>query len=492
MRLVRETNLNRLDDALGDAIEGAVCAHHRRRLARRGHGRALDPPQGGTADAGGWADTGSFAPTGDTRVELLVDGADALPRMAREIAAAKRHVHVAGWFFSPDFRMGGGGPTLRSLLADTAERVHVRVLAWAGAPLPLFHPDRREVRRMRDELIGGTRISMALDANERPMHCHHEKLVIVDDDVAFVGGIDLTSLGGQRLDYSDHPQRDELGWHDACFRLEGPLVADVAAHFLLRWGELADDTPPDPRRAAPVDGGVQAQLVRTVPENLYRGLPRGEFSIAESYVRALRSAERLVYLESQFLWSPELVSILDRKLRDPPCDDFRVVALLPAHPNNGTDDTRGQLGVLVDAAKQGGDESRFLACTLYQPGPGGKPVYVHAKVGIVDDRWLTVGSANLNEHSLFNDTEVNVVVCDEQLARDARLRLWSEHLELPVEEIEGDSARVIDELWRPLARRNAEHRRLHGFTPHRLVMLPHVSRRTQVLWGPLNGLLVDG
>jgi phosphatidylserine/phosphatidylglycerophosphate/cardiolipin synthase-like enzyme len=478
---------DRLDAALGGAIERAVSAHHRRRLARHGHGGALDPAQ-----PGGWAETGSFTPAEGTRIELLVDGADALPRMAEEIAAAKRHVHVAGWFFSPDFRMGVGGPTLRALLGAAADRIDVRVLAWAGAPLPLFHPDRREVRRMRDELIRGTRISMALDAHERPMHCHHEKLVLVDDEVAFVGGIDLTSLGGQRLDHSAHPQRDELGWHDACFRIEGPLVADVAAHFLLRWRELADDAPPEPRRAPPIDGGIRAQLVRTVPENVYRGLADGEFSIAESYIRALRSAERFVYLESQFLWSPELVSILARKLREPPGDDFRVVVVLPVRPNNGSDDTRGQLGVLIDAAKQGGDESRFLACTLYQPGPGGEPVYVHAKVGIVDDRWLTAGSANLNEHSLFNDTEVGVVVCDEQFVRDARLRLWSEHLERPVELVDGDPARVIDELWRPLAEQNAEHRRVHGFTQHRLVLLPHLSRRSEAFWGPLNGLLVDG
>jgi phosphatidylserine/phosphatidylglycerophosphate/cardiolipin synthase-like enzyme len=483
--------LNRLDDALGDAVERAVCAHHRRRLARLGHDRVLDPPAG-IADTIGPADTGSFAPRDGTRVELFVDGADALPRMAEEIARAKRHVHLAGWFFSPDFELGRGGPTLRTLLADAAERVDVRVLAWAGAPLPLFHPDRREVRRMRDALIGGTRVSMALDAKERPLHCHHEKLVLVDDEVAFVGGIDLTSFEGQRLDHSEHPPRDELGWHDACFRLEGPIVADVAEHFLLRWRELGDDAPPDARRAAPMEGGVQAQLVRTVPEHIYRGLPAGEFTIAESYVRALRSAERFVYLESQFLWSPELVSILVRKLREPPREDFRVVALLPAHPNNGADDTRGQLGVLVDAAKGGGDGSRFLACTLYQAGPGGKPIYVHAKVGIVDDRWLTVGSANLNEHSLFNDTEVNVVVRDEQLVRAARLRLWAEHLERPVEELGGDPACVLDEVWRPLAEQNAEHRRLHGFTPHRLVKLPHVSRRIEAVWGPLNGLLVDG
>jgi phosphatidylserine/phosphatidylglycerophosphate/cardiolipin synthase-like enzyme len=119
-------------------------------------------------------------------------------------------------------------------------------------------------------------------------------------------------------------------------------------------------------------------------------------------------------------------------------------------------------------------------------------VYVHAKVGIVDDRWLTVGSANLNEHSLFNDTEVNVVLCDEQRARDARLRLWSEHLERDAGEIDGAPAAVIDALWRPLATQNAEHRRLHGWTPHRLVTLPHVSRRAEALRGPINGLLVDG
>ena len=185
--------------------------------------------------------------------------------------------------------------------------------------------------------------------------------------------------------------------------------------------------PPEPRR--PRADGLEAQLVRTVPEKVYDGLPNGEFTILESYVRALRAAERLIYLESQFLWSPELIEILEDKLRDPPHQDFRVVVVLPAKPNNGNDDTRGQLGVLVDAAREGGDEPRFLACTLFQPH--GKRVYVHAKIGIVDDAWMTVGSANLNEHSLFNDTEVNVVVRDPRFIRAARLRLWEEHLEQP-------------------------------------------------------------
>jgi phosphatidylserine/phosphatidylglycerophosphate/cardiolipin synthase-like enzyme len=140
--------------------------------------------------------------------------------------------------------------------------------------------------------------------------------------------------------------------------------------------------------------------------------------------------------------------------------------------------------VLVDAAVQGGDERRFLACTLYQAGPDARPVYVHAKIGIVDDNWLTVGSANLNEHSLFNDTEVNVVLRDESSVRAARLRLWSEHLQRPAEEVDGEPSRVVDELWHPLAEERAEERKLRK--------LLHVSRRSRALLGPLNGLLVDG
>jgi len=461
--------VDRLDDALGDALERAIRAHHRRRLARRGHEAAFDPP------AGGWAASGAFSPRGGCGVELLVDGAELLPRMVEDVSAASSHVHLAGWTFTPSFPMGEGGPTLRGLLAEAATRVDVRVLAWAGAPLPLFHPDRGEVRALRDELTRGTRIEMQLDDRERPMHCHHEKVVLVDDRIAYVGGVDLTSFGGNRLDSSEHPRRIGLGWHDACVRLEGPVVADVARHFALRWRGRLPDVPASPARA----GGVDVQLVRTVPEHVYDGLPRGEFTILESYRRALRAAERFVYLESQFLWSPELIEIVAGKLREPPSPDFRVVVLLPADPNNGRDDTRGQLGVLVDAAKEGGDERRFLACTLFQPH--GTAVYVHAKIGIVDDAWLTLGSANLNEHSLFNDTEVNVVVRDEALVRGARLRLWEEHLE---QDAAGDPCRVVDELWRPLAEERSPERKLR--------LLDGVSRRSRALWGPINGLVVDG
>ncbi len=116
-----------------------------------------------------------------------------------------------------------------------------------------------------------------------------------------------------------------------------------------------------------------------------------------------------------------------------------MVVLLPAKANNGADTTRGQLGVLAGADD---GAARFLATTISARSGGlTGALYVHAKIGIVDDAWLTVGSANLNEHSFFNDTEMNVVTCDRTVARETRLRLWVEHLERPAEEVSGELVR---------------------------------------------------
>jgi phosphatidylserine/phosphatidylglycerophosphate/cardiolipin synthase-like enzyme len=429
------------------------------------------------------------APRPGNSFEVLVDGDDALAEVAAAIEAARSSVWLAGWFFSPDFHpRADRAQTLRELLAEAAERVDVRVLTWAGAPLPLFRPDRREVRAVRDAFTKGTRVRMALDARERPFHCHHEKLAVIDGELAFVGGIDLTFYDGDRRDTNEHPPRGSLGWHDATTRIQGPAVADVADHFRLRWHEVTGEQLPDVPAPAPA-GDVELQVVRTVPERIYRRLPRGEFTILESYLRAFRSARRLIYLENQFLWSPEIVSVLAEKLRNPPDDRFRLLVLLPAKPKNGNDDTRGQVGMLAAADDRA---DRFLACTLHQCGGDARPVYVHAKIGIVDDAWFTIGSANLNEHSLFNDTEMNVVTHDAAFAKATRLRLWSEHLEHPEADLDRDPAEVIDEVWRPLATEQLERRRHGRPLTHRLLLLPHVSRRAEALRGPINGLLVDG
>jgi phosphatidylserine/phosphatidylglycerophosphate/cardiolipin synthase-like enzyme len=484
-----ELSLAHLDDRLGDALERVTARHHLRRLRRHGQVGAILP-----TSPGPWATTSTSPPRKGNSLEVLIDGAQALPAMAEAIRGARRHVHVCSWHLEAAFepeRNGRRSP-VRELLGEVAERVPVRVLVWAGAPLPVFTPRRSQVREGRDALVRGTKIRCELESGSRPMHCHHEKIVIVDDEVAFVGGIDLTTLAGDRYDENEHPCREPaIGWHDASTRLRGPVVRDVAAHFALRWEAVAGQALPlpDPEPA----GDVEVQLVRTMPENAYRVLPRGEFSVLEAYTRALRSAHSLIYLENQFLWSPEIVAILAGKLANPPTDDFRVVVLLPARPNNGADDTRGMLGRLAAADEAAPGDDRFLAATIQsRTGDRSGHLYVHAKIGIVDDQWLAVGSANLNEHSLFNDTEVDVVTCDPFLARDTRLRLWAEHLERDRSAVEGDPARLVDEAWRPIAAEQLERRRAGAPMTHHLLQLPGVSRRAERLRGPLQSLVVDG
>ncbi len=480
---------DRIDGLLGDGIEAALVAHHRRRMRSAGRIAQLEPPEDGSL----WA-AGDPPPRAGCALEILIDGAQALPRIAQALASARSHVHIAGWHITPGFGLTRHEHTaqLRDLLGELAERLDVRVLLWAGAPLPLFTPSRSAVRQVRDELTRGTRVRCELDSHERPMHCHHEKLVIVDGEVAFVGGIDLTSLGGDRYDGDEHPMRGRLGWHDASSRLEGPAVADVATHFAARWrevtGEQLSHTPPPPPA-----GTHEVQVVRTVPEHIYDFLPQGDFRILEAYMRALRSARTLIYLENQFLWSAQVVEILAEKLRNPPSENFRLVVLLPSKPNNGADTTRGQLGVLAAADAEGGGGRRFLAASIAaRTGGLTGPLYVHAKIAIVDDRWLTIGSANLNDHSFFNDSEMNVVACDPVLVRETRLRLWAEHLECSSERVAAAPSRVVDELWRPTAVEQLARRKRGDAQTHRLFELPGVSRRSMGLLGPLDSLLVDG
>jgi phosphatidylserine/phosphatidylglycerophosphate/cardiolipin synthase-like enzyme len=465
--------IGRGDAALGDLLERATRQHHRRRLGRAGWSRAFEG-----ADPT-WAGGGP-APTDGNRVEVHIDGASALPAMTAAVRGARSSVHVAGWAFSPSLIMDrdGTATSLRALLAEAAERVDVRVLSWAGAPVPLFHPTRAEARRSLQELVAGTRIRSALDRRNRPMHCHHEKLLIVDGGAAFVGGIDLTHRAGDRFDSAPHPSRRSLGWHDVAAFIEGPAVADVSAHFAMRWWETTGErilVAPTPEAA----GSTRVQVVRTVPEHTYRSLPDGEFTVLEAYVGALRSAQRLIYLENQFLWSAEIVALLCQKLSRPPTDEFRVAVILPMQPNNGSEDTQGQLGVLRDADRH----HRLLVGTVGAARPDGVSVYVHAKVAVVDDRWITVGSANLNEHSLFNDTEMNIVSDSQCLARGVRERLWSEHIAADCTGL--DPLEVLETRWRPLLSETAT-----STVPLRC--LPSRSRRATRLFGALNGLLVDG
>jgi phosphatidylserine/phosphatidylglycerophosphate/cardiolipin synthase-like enzyme len=479
--------LGRLDTVAGDGIEAAVKLKHRRRLKRLGWSRLYEPSSPGVFAAG------DPPPRPGCALDVLIDGANALPQMMEALSSAQRFVHMTDWHLEPAFQMDRTrhGSAIGALLAELAERIDVRVLVWSGAPLPAFHPSRKEVAAALENLVRDTKIQARADPREHPFHCHHEKTIVIDGELAFVGGIDLTDSAGDRYDAQAHTARRSIGWHDVATRLRGPAVADVNDHFRMRWRELTgEELPATP--SPPPAGDTTVQVVRTVAESMYDAVPHGDFRIFESYARALRSAQELIYIENQFLWSPELVGIIADKLRHPPTPDFRVVILLPGRANNGQEDTRGQVGVLIAAD----DGERMLAATIRALTPSAvrtDPVYVHAKVMVVDDRWLIVGSANINAHSLFNDTEMCVVTDDAELARETRVRLWAEHLEMDEAEVRGQpAAALVDNRWRPIAQQELERHRAGAPPEHRLLELPGMSKRTSRLRGPLSGLVDDG
>jgi phosphatidylserine/phosphatidylglycerophosphate/cardiolipin synthase-like enzyme len=371
----------------------------------------------------------------------------------RAVAAAERSVYIADWFLSPDLelvrgadqaplaalaRRTGGSVILKDLLASLAGRVDVRVLLWGGSLL--FHPTVFQVR-----------------ATQRALQRASPHIKCANERVAFVGGIDLTDLEADRWDLPGHPLRARVNWHDVQLRLEGPAVADLVRNYRQRWpGEWAGEEALAPPALAGANGAETVQVLRTIPAGHYAAVPRGEYSYFEAYCRAIHSAARFLYIEDQYLWSPELVAVLEEAIQRRRPGPFRVVVVLPGHPNVGKLDTDLHVRRLVAA-----DAGRgvFRPYTLYTSGtlPGQRalcyqPVYVHSKVLVADDTWSIVGSANLNGRSMAGDTELGVLVHGCATARRLRLGLWSEHLARPEEAVAAEGPiRFLDEVWHPAA-----------------------------------------
>lgn len=189
------------------------------------------------------------------------------------------------------------------------------------------------------------------------------------------------------------------------------------------------------------------QVLRTYPTKRpsYPFAPDGERSIARAYLKAFRRARRLVYVEDQYLWSQEAALALADALRRH--HELHVVAVVPRYPDrggraSGAASRVGRERVIEILRRAGGERVAFYDLENVE----GTPIYVHAKVCVVDDVLLVVGSDNLNRRSWTHDSEISCSVIDEHLdereptdpgglgdgarslAREARLRLWREHL----------------------------------------------------------------
>jgi phosphatidylserine/phosphatidylglycerophosphate/cardiolipin synthase-like enzyme len=417
------------------------------------------------------------------RVEVLVDGAEYFRRLYQELCSLRADdwVHFTDWEGDPDERLVGPGTELAHVLAELAERgVHVRGLLWRSHPAQVHFAEQQNLALTK--IVDAAGGEILLDERVRRGGSHHQKLFVTrrrdgpDDDVAFVGGIDLCHgrhddprhLGDPQAIDIDDAYGDRPPWHDVQAELHGPAVAAIADTFRERWEDPhpldhrnpirrvvrtltrqprhADPLPT--RRAEPSPCGPHAvQVLRTYPAKhpMYPFAPEGERSVARAYLKALPRARRLVYLEDQYFWSERAAHTLADTLRAQP--ELLVVVVVPRHPDRdgrfaGPAARIGRERATGIVERAGGD--RVLVCDL--ENVEGTPIYVHAKVCIVDDVWMMVGSDNMNRRSWTHDSELSCAVLDETrdereprdpagqgdgarvLARDTRLRLWREHL----------------------------------------------------------------
>ena len=415
-----------------------------------------------------WYERGT-PPRRRNQLTPLLDGEEAFEAILGAIKEARDYVYIVGWALTPTFALARANEPalteddlLTRVLAEVSERVTVKMLVWRGSTL-LFQPTAAITEQACEELRrAAPRLDVRLDGTARPTHCHHQKAVVVDGQIGFVGGLDLTTLEGDRWDRPGHPLRHGRNWHDVALTIRGEAVADLEENFALRWIAVTGerDLPHRPPAVAD-DWRTPCQIVRTIPARTYRFARRGEFGIAAAYRDAIARARHFIYLENQYLWSEEIVAALIDALARNRDRLFRIVVVLPAHADFGKYDNDKQIARLREADAGRG---QFHAYSLYSSGPaagrfgfGFVPVYVHAKVAIIDDEWFMVGSANLNRRGLATDSEMNAHSIDAAGARALRLRLWAEHLRTEPDDLaDADPVTIIDERFLPRSREVAE------------------------------------
>ncbi|MEU6945565.1 phospholipase D-like domain-containing protein [Streptomyces sp. NPDC046316] len=406
----------------------------------------------------------------------------------RELLAAIRVMRAGDlllftdWRGDPDERLAGEGTEIGTVLCRAARRgVVVKGLLWRSH-LDSLRFSEEENRHLGEEIeeAGG---ECLLDMRVRPGGSHHQKLVVLrhpgrpELDVAYVGGIDLchnrNDDATHRGDRQSLPMASAYGphppWHDIQLALRGPVVGDVEAVFRERWEDPAplsrspltrlrelahrEDTTADrlpPQAPDPEPCGTHAvQLLRTYPNRLLRGYPfapDGERSIARGYLKALRRARALIYVEDQYLWSPRVVAGFAEALAGRP--GLMMIGVVPSVPEQDGKlslpmNLIGRIKALDELRRAGGDRVAVYGLENH----AGTPVYVHAKVCVIDDAWASVGSDNINLRSWTHDSELSCAVVDESLdprqprdpgglgdgarvfARELRLELMREHLD---------------------------------------------------------------
>jgi phospholipase D1/2 len=388
------------------------------------------------------------------RVAFLVDAAEYFRAFYQAALKAKRSITILGWDFNSQTQLHfdpvpKDGPPAKlgeflNWLARRRRGLRIKILNW-DYPM-VFGTDREFPPLYGFGWKPARHVDLRYDDTHPVAGCQHQKIVIIDDAVAFCGGIDLTV---RRWDNCAHSSREERRvaygkpyppFHDVMMAVDGEAARALAEVTRERWHlatghhlrPIVADDDPWPQDVAPALRDVEVGISRTMP-------PRGETpavrEIERLYLDMIAAAKDFLYIENQYFTAPRLAAALEKRLQEPNGPEIVLVLRLLSHGWLEEHTMHVLRTRLLQRLREADRHGRFH---VYYPHIDGLDetccIDVHSKVMVADDAWLRIGSANLCNRSMALDTECDLLVesrGEPRVAKEIehfRNRLLAEHL----------------------------------------------------------------
>ncbi|MDY6829364.1 MAG: VTT domain-containing protein [Pseudomonadota bacterium] len=398
------------------------------------------------------------------RVRVLVDGADYFEALGRALPLARRQILILAWDIYSELRLRPKAPdsdpahqpfcAMLNTLAANRRGLRIHILAWdfsmlfafAREWLPIYRFDWRTHRRVK----------FYMDDQAPRGASHHQKVVVIDDALAFAGGIDLTR---GRWDTSAHvpddPERESVDgttgrpYHDVQMAVSGPIAGALGELARTRWryATKAQLKSPECSTQPLWPTGLEADfeqvevaVARTQPG--YRDQAEVR-EVEQLFIDAIAAAQKFIYIENQYFTNPSVTRALCERLGEP--EGPEVILNLPLATEGWL--SQQSMDVLrvyyIQQLRNADAHNRLRVYYPHHPKAGSAPINLHAKVMVIDDRLLRVGSANINNRSMGLDTECDLAIeargerAETTAAGIARVRnrLLAEHLDTNPEAI---------------------------------------------------------
>ena len=376
-----------------------------------------------------------------TQTGLLVDGRDYYRAFYHAARAARRYILISGWQFDSnvvllrgeDAKAAGEEALLLSFLNNLCEQnsaLRIFILGWDFSMV--YSLDREWFQKWYINWTTNERLTFYFDRCDSMDASHHQKFVVIDGKIAFVGGLDLCSARWDERDHRvNHPLRvnaDQSSYkpfHDLQSSHVGPIALKLAELFKQRWKIVAGGELDLPSERS--ESGAQVEMTipiaastvaisRTQPTTSC-GSEHGNEPVREIrqlFLDAISAAAHLIYIENQYFSSEALFKALVERMAARNRSRLEIVLIIAKDAEAVVEQL--SIGIaqervirgLKEVARENGHSLGIYHPVSVSPEGEELPTYIHSKLLLIDDRFLSVGSANMNNRSMGYDTELNV------------------------------------------------------------------------------------